>query len=76
VQPPGNHPNDNRIKMKNQGMGIAMLATVAMSVLMTGCATTADTAAPSQQNADKEYATGSRLPVRKPAAPGAAVEKI
>lgn len=69
MQPPGNDPND-RIKMKNQGMRIAALAALAASVLMTGCATTAEpSAGQGQQNADKEYATGSRLPVRKPAAP-------
>ncbi|HEU4776968.1 MAG TPA: hypothetical protein VFS95_09095 [Telluria sp.] len=61
--------------MKIQGMRIALLATMAASVLMTGCATPADTAAQPQEKADKEYATGSRLPVRKPATPAPAVDK-
>ena len=62
--------------MTIQGMRIAALAAVAASVLMTGCATPADTAAaPPQEKADKEYATGSRLPVRKPATPAPAVDK-
>jgi hypothetical protein len=56
--------------MKIQGMRIAALATLAAGVLLTGCAAPAESAAgPSQEKADKEYATGSRLPVRKPTAP-------
>lgn len=63
--------------MKIQGMRIAALAALAGSVLMTGCATPAESAAgqPQEKAADKEYATGSRLPVRKPAAPAPAVDK-
>ncbi|SHH21411.1 hypothetical protein [Massilia sp. CF038] len=62
--------------MKNNAMRIAALMTLAASVLMTGCATTpTDTAAQPQENASKEYATGSRLPVRKPAA-AAPADKI
>lgn len=62
--------------MKRQGMRIAALAALAATVLVSGCATPAEpSAGQSQQNADKEYATGSRLPVRKPAAPAPAVDK-
>lgn len=61
--------------MKNNAMRIAALMTLAACVLMTGCATPADSAAQPQENASKEYATGSRLPVRKPAA-AAPTDKI
>ncbi len=65
---PSGHNNINRETMKMKAMRFATLAALAASVLMTGCATQADdSAAQGAEKVDKEYATGSRLPVRKPA---------
>ncbi|HEY0065529.1 MAG TPA: hypothetical protein VGC21_25660 [Telluria sp.] len=65
--------------MTMNAMRIAALAALAASCLTTGCATSADSAAQPQEKVDKEYATGSRLPVRKlapaPAAPAVPADK-
>ncbi len=46
------------------------LPTIALLVccLVTGCATTPDTTAPAQARTERQYRTGSNIPVRDPGA--------